>query len=64
MKQRKKWKELTPRERYERLSWSVATSSAIETGENPQKIYERLMTNSNEINWDLIAEKTESNETY
>lgn len=39
----KHWKDKTPEERFRAISWSVATSCAIETGEDPQVIYKRLM---------------------
>ena len=39
----KPWKNKTPEERFRAISWSVATSCAIETGEDPQAIYKRLM---------------------
>lgn len=38
-----KWSELTPDEQYERIAWTVATSTALETCEPPQEIYRRLM---------------------
>jgi predicted nuclease with TOPRIM domain len=52
-KLRKKWKQMTPKERYESLSWSVATSCAIESGEDPVKIYNKFMQKAKEIDWSL-----------
>ena len=40
---KKKWSEFTPLEKQKRIAWSVATSTAIETREDPVLIYERLM---------------------
>lgn len=37
------WADKTPDERFRTLAWSVATSCAIETGEEPIVIYERMM---------------------
>lgn len=37
------WADKTPEERFRTLAWSVATSCAIETGEEPTVIYERMM---------------------
>jgi len=39
----KRWSDKTPEEQFEAICWSVATSSAIETGQNPMDIYERLL---------------------
>ena len=44
---------MTPKERYESLSWSVATSCAIESGEDPVKIYNKFMQKAKEIDWNL-----------
>jgi hypothetical protein len=44
---------MTPRERYESLSWSTATSCAIESGEDPVKIYNSFMERAEEIDWSL-----------
>jgi len=41
--ERKKWEDLTPDERYERMAWSVAASTALETCESPHEIYRRMM---------------------
>jgi len=46
---KKKWKDQTPEERLKTITWSVATSCAIETGENPVAIYERLMKRKKEL---------------
>lgn len=40
---KQKWSEFTPLEKQKRIAWSVATSTAIETREDPVLIYERLM---------------------
>jgi len=37
------WADKTPEERFRTLAWSVAASCAIETGEEPTVIYERMM---------------------
>jgi hypothetical protein len=42
-KLRKKWEDLTPDERFERMAWSVATLTAFETCESPHEIYRRMM---------------------
>jgi hypothetical protein len=39
----KRWSDKTPEEQFKAICWSVATSSAIETGQNPMDIYERLL---------------------
>jgi hypothetical protein len=44
----KKWSELTPDEQFERIAWSVATSTALETCESPQEIYRRMMVQHQE----------------
>jgi hypothetical protein len=44
---------MTPKERYESFSWSVATSCAIESGENPVTIYNRFMEKAEKIDWSL-----------
>lgn len=44
----KKWCELTPDEQFERVAWSVATSTALETCESPQEIYRRMMAKRQE----------------
>lgn len=47
-KLRKKWGDLTPDERFERMAWSVATSTALETCESPHEIYRRMMARHQE----------------
>lgn len=42
------WMDKTPRERFEALAWSVSVSCAIESGEDPQVIYERMMERNKE----------------
>lgn len=42
------WMNKTPRERFEALAWSVSVSCAIESGEDPQVIYERMMEQNKE----------------
>jgi hypothetical protein len=37
------WIDKTPKERFEALAWSVSVSCAIETGEEPTVIYERMI---------------------
>jgi len=37
------------------MAWSVATSCAIESGEPPMKIYEKLMERSKETDWNLVT---------
>lgn len=37
------WSKTDPEERRRRTAWSVATSCAIETGENPIDIYNRML---------------------
>jgi hypothetical protein len=37
------WDPHSPEERRRRTAWSVATSCAIETGENPVDIYNRML---------------------
>lgn len=65
------WEEMTPRERYERLAWSVATSCVIETGGDVTKVYEELMKRKCELpdvrlyedDLDVSGTNTESRET-
>ena len=38
-----KWKELDPLQKQKRIAWSVATSTCIETREDPVMIYNRIM---------------------
>ena len=42
------WADKTPKERFEALAWSVSVSCAIESGEDPQVIYERMMERNEE----------------
>jgi len=37
------WSKTDPEEQRRRVAWSVATSCAIETGEQPVDIYNRLL---------------------
>jgi hypothetical protein len=37
------WKELSPEEKFKRIAWSVATSSAIESRGDVLEIYNRLL---------------------
>jgi hypothetical protein len=43
LKKYQTWESLTPDERFERMAWSVATSTALETCESPHEIYRRMM---------------------
>lgn len=38
-----KWKDLDPLQKQKRIAWSVATSTCIETREDPVMIYNRIM---------------------
>jgi hypothetical protein len=40
--------ELTPDEQFQRIAWSVAVSTALETCESPQEIYRRMMVQHQE----------------
>jgi hypothetical protein len=46
---RKNWSEKTPEEQFQTICWSVATSSAIESGENPLDIYKRLLNKETKL---------------
>jgi transcription elongation factor Elf1 len=37
------WNPDSPEERRKRTAWSVATSCAVKTGENPVDIYSRIL---------------------
>lgn len=39
----KKWSDLTQEEQFERIARTVATSTALETCENPHEIYRQIM---------------------
>jgi hypothetical protein len=41
------WNPEDPVEKQKRISWSVATSAALVTGEDPLDIYNRLMDSNN-----------------
>lgn len=47
-KLRKHWSELSPEARFLRMAKSVATSCAIETGEDPEIIYKRMIARHKE----------------
>ena len=41
--QKTPWANVSPEEQHRRVAWSVATSCAIETGEDPVDIYNRML---------------------
>jgi hypothetical protein len=43
LKKLQTWPELTAKEKFSRIAWAVATSTALESCESPQEIYRRLM---------------------
>lgn len=45
-----KWKELDPLQKQKRIAWSVATSTCIETREDPVMIYDRIMREYESMN--------------
>jgi len=48
LKKLQTWGTLTPDEQFERIAWSVATSTALETCESPHEIYRRMMAQHQE----------------
>jgi transcription elongation factor Elf1 len=50
-----RWSELSSEDKQKRIAWSVATSCAIETRQDPVDIYNRLM--------DEYQSMSKSNET-
>lgn len=50
-----KWKDLDPIEKQKRIAWSVATSTCIETREDPVMIYNRIMKD-----FETLSETNES----
>lgn len=48
LKKHQTWESLSPDERFERMAWSVATSTALETCESPHEIYRRMMAQHQE----------------
>ena len=57
------WNKTDPEEQRRRLAWSVATSCAIETGEQAVDIYERLMNQFDEVDLHGHMALDESNES-
>lgn len=55
------WSKTDPEEQRRRIAWSVATSCAIETGEQPLVIYERLLKKLKDEN---AYEDININESY
>lgn len=45
-----KWKDLDPLQKQRRIAWSVATSTCIETREDPVMIYNRIMREYESMN--------------
>ena len=45
-----KWKDLDPLQKQKRIAWSVATSTCIETREDPVMIYNRIMREYESMN--------------
>lgn len=43
------WNPDDPIERRKRICWAVATSSCIETGQDPVLVYEKLMRQAAEV---------------
>lgn len=52
---RMKWNELLPEEKQRRIAWSVATSCAIETRQDPVDIYNKIMED-----YKIISESNET----
>lgn len=61
--QRVPWSKTDPEEQRRRVAWSVATSCAIETGEQPIDIYERLLKKFHEVDLYGTFVLDESNES-
>jgi transcription elongation factor Elf1 len=55
----KKWKELTPEEQQKRIAWSVATSCAIESRQDPVDIYNRIMEDYRNISGSNESQNSE-----
>jgi hypothetical protein len=57
------WSKTDPEEQRRRVAWSVATSCAIETGEQPVAIYNRLLKKFQDVDAygdDILDESNES----
>lgn len=61
--QRVPWSETDPEERRRRIAWSVATSCAIETGEDPVDIYNRMLDRFRDVDTHGHLVLDESNES-
>ena len=57
------WSKTDPEEQRRRVAWSVATSCAIETGEQPVDIYNRLLKKFQDVDAYGDGVLDESNES-
>jgi hypothetical protein len=57
------WNKTDPEEQRRRVAWSVATSCAIETGESPVDIYERMLKKFQDVDAYGHMALDESNES-
>jgi hypothetical protein len=57
------WSKTDPEEQRRRVAWSVATSCAIETGEQPVVLYNRLLKKFQDIDAYGHSVLDESNES-